>query len=155
MLDNVSDSDRRTFLKKVCKRFSFFGIFSIAGIYFLFAFPKKIRKKKTIYVYACGEEALPVQGVRQYYIDYALHGKPVTRKIFIVNTGKELFALSSTCTHLGCLINWYRPENRFLCPCHGGQYDISGNVIEGPPPAPLKRLPLKIKHQKVHIGITV
>jgi Rieske Fe-S protein len=106
-------------------------------------------------MYACREEELPVQGVRQYHINYALNGKPVTTKIFIVNTGKELFALSSTCTHLGCLINWYRPENRFLCPCHGGQYDIRGNVVSGPPPAPLNRLSMKIKHEKVHIGLKV
>jgi len=155
MLDNLSHSDRRIFLKKVCNLFSFIGLFIITGMYLLFAFPKKIRKKKTVYVYACDEEELPVQGVKQYYVDYSLHGKTVTRKIFIVNTGRELFALSPTCTHLGCLIHWYRPENRFLCPCHGGQYDIRGNVIAGPPPAPMNRLPLKIEHQKVHIGIKV
>jgi cytochrome b6-f complex iron-sulfur subunit len=144
MLDNLSYLDRRTFLKKVCNLFSFIGLFIITGMYMLFALPKSIRKKKTIYVVACEEEELPVQGVRQYHVDYSMHGKPVTRKIFIVNTGKELFALSSICTHLGCRINWYRPENRFMCPCHGGKYDISGNVVEGPPPAPLNRLPLKI-----------
>jgi cytochrome b6-f complex iron-sulfur subunit len=155
MLDNLSYLDRRTFLKKVCNLFSFIGLFIITGMYMLFALPKSIRKKKTIYVVACEEEELPVQGVRQYHVDYSMHGKPVTRKIFIVNTGKELFALSSICTHLGCRINWYRPENRFMCPCHGGKYDISGNVVEGPPPAPLNRLPLKIEHQKVHIGIKV
>ncbi len=155
MLQNTSKLDRRSFLKKVCKLFSFIGLFIMMGLYLLFAFPKQLRKKKTVYVYACEEEELPVQGVRQYYIDYPLHGKAGTKKIFIVKTGKELFALSASCTHLGCLINWYRPENRFLCPCHGGQYDTNGNVVAGPPPAPMNRMPLKIEHLKVHIGIRV
>jgi Rieske Fe-S protein len=153
MLDNSTISDRRTFLKKVFSLFSMIGLLIITGIYLLFAFPKNIRKKKTVFVVACGEEELPVQGVRQYHVEYSLHGKPVTRKIFIVNTGKEIFALSSSCTHLGCLIYWYRPENRFRCPCHSGQYDIGGNVVAGPPPAPLNRLSLKIQHEKVYIGI--
>jgi cytochrome b6-f complex iron-sulfur subunit len=155
MLDNLTYSNRRSFLKKACNLFALIGLFITTGMYFLFAFPKKIRKKKTVYVYACGEEELPVQGVRQYFVNYALHGKPVTSKIFIVNTGKELFALSSICTHLGCFINWYRPANRFLCPCHGGEYDITGNVVEGPPPASLNRLSLKIEHQKAYIGIKI
>jgi cytochrome b6-f complex iron-sulfur subunit len=155
MLENTSKLDRRSFLKKVCNLFSFIGLVMTVGLYLLFAFPKQIRKKKDVYVYACDEEELTVQGVRQYYIEYPLHGKAVTKKTFIVNTGKELFALSAVCTHLGCLTNWHRPENRFLCPCHGGQYDTQGNVVTGPPPAPLNRLPLKIEHQKVYIGLRV
>ena len=155
MLENKSKLDRRSFLKKVCNLFSFIGLVMTVGLYLLFAFPKQIRKKKEVYVYACNEEELPVQGVRQYYIEYPLHGKAVAKKTFIVNTGKELFALSAVCTHLGCLTNWQRPENRFLCPCHGGQYDTQGNVVTGPPPAPLNRLPLKIEHQKVYIGLRV
>ena len=155
MLENTSKLDRRSFLKKVCNLFSFIGLVMTVGLYLLFAFPKQIRKKKEVYVYACDEEELPVQGVRQYYIEYPLHGKAVAKKTFIVNTGKELFALSAVCTHLGCLINWQRTKSRFLCPCHGGQYDIQGDVVTGPPPAPLNRLPLKIEHQKAYIGLRI
>ena len=155
MSDNTSTSDRRSFLIKVCNMFSFIGLCIAAVFYLFFAFPKQVRKRKTVYVYACGEDELPVQGVRQYLINYPLHGRPVTQKIFIVNTGEDLFALSGVCTHLGCLVNWYRPENRFRCPCHSGQYDIKGNVIAGPPPAPLNRLPLKIEHQKAKVGLKI
>ena len=153
MIGNKSNLDRRYFLKKVCNLFSFFGFLMVVAVILLSAFPKQVRKIKMVYVYACDEEDLPVQGVRQYYIDYPLHGKTVIKKIFIVNTGKELFALSAGCTHLGCLVSWHRPENRFRCPCHSGQYDIRGNVVAGPPPAPMKRLSLKIEHQKVNIGL--
>jgi cytochrome b6-f complex iron-sulfur subunit len=153
MNEKTAEFDRRFFLKKIVK--SFLIIFSIisAGIYFLFAYPLKIRKKKTVFVYACDELELPVRGVRQFYVNYPLRGKTVNKKIFIVNTVKEMFILSAVCTHLGCLVSWYRPENRFLCPCHDGQYDINGNVAAGPPPAPLNRLPLKIKQGKVFVGL--
>ena len=155
MLENTSKLDRRSFLKKVCNLFSFIGLFISIVLYLFYAFPKKVRKKKVVYVYTCEEDELPVQGVRQYVIDYSLHGKPVTKKFFIANTDGELYALSGVCTHLGCLVNWYRHENRFRCPCHSGQYDINGNVVAGPPPAPLNRLPLKIEHQKVYIGLRI
>lgn len=155
MSEITSKNDRRSFLKKICNLFSFIGLVMTVGLYLLFAFPKQIRKKKDLYVFACDEAELPVQGVRQYYIDYPLHGKTVTKKFFIVNTGKELLVFSSVCTHLGCLINWNRTENRFMCPCHGGQYDNQGNVVAGPPPAPLNRLPLKIERQKVYIGLRI
>ena len=153
MPDNTSKLDRRSFLKKVCNLSSFIGLFTAIALYLFYVFPKHVRKKKVVYVYVCEEEDLPVQGVRQYYINHPLHGKAVTKKTFIVNTGKELFALSAVCTHLGCLVSWYRHENRFRCPCHSGQYDIRGNVVAGPPPAPMKRLFLKIEHQKVNIGL--
>lgn len=153
MIENTSKLDRRSFLKKVCGLFSFIGLITAVVLYLLFVFPKHIRKKKRVYVYVCEEDELPIQGVKQYVIHYPLYGKPVTKKIFIVNTGKELFALLGVCTHLGCLVSWHRSENRFRCPCHTGQYDIRGNVAAGPPPAPLNRLALKIQHRKVHIGI--
>ena len=153
MLENKLKLDRRSFLKKVCNLFSFIGLFAAMVLYLFYVFPKHARKKKVVYVYVCEEDELPIQGVKQYVIDYPLYGKPVTKKIFIVNTGKKLFALSAVCTHLGCLVSWYRHENRFRCPCHSGQYDISGNVVAGPPPAPMNRLPLKIEHQKVNIGL--
>lgn len=153
MTELSTESDRRRFLKTIAKLF-FLAFSVVAGVvYLLFAYPNKIRKKKTIYVYACDEDELPVRGVRQYYIKYLLSDKTAVRKIFIVNTVKEMFSLSPVCTHLGCLVSWYRPENRFLCPCHDGQYDINGKVAAGPPPAPLNRLPLKIEKGKVFIGL--
>lgn len=32
----------------------------------------------------------------------------------------------------------FSPDTR--CPCHGGAYDVMGNMVEGPPPAALHRL---------------
>jgi nitrite reductase/ring-hydroxylating ferredoxin subunit len=60
--------------------------------------------------------------------------------IIVLNVGGEIRAFDAVCTHEGCPLGW-NPEQRLIrCPCHGGAYDVSGKVVEGPPPAPLQRL---------------
>ncbi len=51
----------------------------------------------------------------------------------------ELFALSTTCTHLGCTPNWLEGEQKFKCPCHGSGFYKTGINFEGPAPRPLER----------------
>ena len=50
-----------------------------------------------------------------------------------------IFALSTTCTHLGCIPNWLSADNKFKCPCHGSGFRPSGKNFEGPAPRPLER----------------
>jgi menaquinol-cytochrome c reductase iron-sulfur subunit len=65
--------------------------------------------------------------------------------VFLVWDGsKQVRALSATCTHLGCQVHWDSKGTRFRCPCHGGVYDASGKVLEGPPPRPLDGLDARI-----------
>jgi len=61
-------------------------------------------------------------------------------------------ALSRVCTHLGCLVDFQKDKKRLLCPCHAGSYDLSGNVLAGPPPKPLQQLPLKVEGDSIIIG---
>ncbi len=42
------------------------------------------------------------------------------------------YAIKPICTHLGCIVNWKPEQNRFVCPCHGSQYDAQGRVVRGP-----------------------
>jgi Rieske Fe-S protein len=65
----------------------------------------------------------------------------------------QLFALSATCTHLGCLVRWRSDEGLFVCPCHTGKFDAEGNVVLGPPPAPLRRLDLKVENGQVKVRV--
>lgn len=59
--------------------------------------------------------------------------------VWIVRTNEYLYALSTTCTHLGCTPNWLSSENKFKCPCHGSGFYKSGINFEGPAPRPLER----------------
>ncbi len=63
---------------------------------------------------------------------------PVNRIVYVVKlaTG-QLFAFSNTCTHMQCNVHWDPGLGLFLCPCHGGLYDLTGQNVGGPPPSPL------------------
>lgn len=58
-------------------------------------------------------------------------------------------AISATCTHLGCIVTWDDKQQIFKCPCHGGRYNPEGQVISGPPPAPLRRHKTKIEDGRI------
>ena len=44
----------------------------------------------------------------------------------------EKYGLNAVCTHLGCVVPWNKAENKFMCPCHGSQYDATGKKVRGP-----------------------
>lgn len=64
----------------------------------------------------------------------------------------DFVALSAVCTHLGCIAKWYPDKYQIICPCHVGVFDVDGNVVSGPPPRPLPRLPLVVEGNKVIVG---
>jgi cytochrome b6-f complex iron-sulfur subunit len=59
--------------------------------------------------------------------------------VWLVRTESGFYALSTTCTHLGCTPNWLPAENKFKCPCHGSGFYPTGINFEGPAPRPLER----------------
>ncbi|HZQ71226.1 MAG TPA: ubiquinol-cytochrome c reductase iron-sulfur subunit [Terriglobales bacterium] len=58
-----------------------------------------------------------------------------TRRVCIVRDGDKMAAISTTCTHLGCIVSV--SETGFSCPCHGSRYDQDGTVTGGPAPRAL------------------
>lgn len=60
-------------------------------------------------------------------------------KLWLSNTEEGVMALYKVCTHLGCLYNWREQENKFVCPCHGSQFQANGDYIQGPAPRSLDR----------------
>jgi Rieske Fe-S protein len=65
----------------------------------------------------------------------------------------EVRALDSTCTHLGCRTRYDAGARRFVCPCHGGAYDVDGQVMAGPPPQPLRRLQARVEDDRVFVRV--
>ena len=62
-----------------------------------------------------------------------------THGVWLVRNEGGLYALSTTCTHLGCTPNWLENEQKFKCPCHGSGFRKTGVNFEGPAPRPLER----------------
>ncbi len=56
------------------------------------------------------------------------------------------------CTHLGCIPAYYPDDHKFICACHGGQFDASGKVLKAPPPSPLVIPPFKVEGTKLVLG---
>lgn len=59
---------------------------------------------------------------------------------FITKVGGRVHALAITCPHLGCSYGFDQGNNRFLCPCHGSQFSLAGEVLHGPATSPLSHL---------------
>ena len=61
----------------------------------------------------------------------------------IVSQNNSTTVFSSHCTHLGCKIDKLEGD-RFVCPCHGSEYDLNGKVIKGPAYKNLETVPSRI-----------
>jgi quinol---cytochrome c reductase iron-sulfur subunit, bacillus type len=66
--------------------------------------------------------------------------------------GAQFIAISSRCAHLGCPVRWVDAAERFICPCHGGVYDLLGRRVGGPPVRPLDRFYTRVVAGQVQIG---
>jgi cytochrome b6-f complex iron-sulfur subunit len=86
--------------------------------------------------------------------------KPNTGKIFrfgsrpailILASDGTYHALSATCTHLGCTVQ-YRPDlHEVWCACHNGMYGLNGRNISGPPPRPLESYEVILKGNEIYV----
>lgn len=54
-----------------------------------------------------------------------------------------LFAISTICTHLGCIVKRVE-DGGFVCPCHGSVFAANGDVISGPAPAALQWMKMSL-----------
>ena len=67
------------------------------------------------------------------------------QKLYVVHVADGFYALSATCTHLGCLTRYESELDRIFCPCHGSRFSSEGKVVAGPAPKPLPRLELVLE----------
>ena len=74
------------------------------------------------------------------------------KKLFVVRSEAGFYAMSSVCTHLGCMVQYQKAagaKETFFCPCHGSRFDVKGEVVGGPAPRPLDRVLLTIDGGKL------
>ena len=149
------EQSRREFTKK-----ALYGIFALLGLGFLAAglkvlAPSSGTGKELAWFPLLSEDDVPRSGVRKAELVYSASGRERKSRVFIVSSAEGIAVLSAVCSHLGCLVNYRKETREFVCPCHGGKYDISGRNIEGPPPAPLTEYPVEVKNGMVMVGVRI
>jgi cytochrome b6-f complex iron-sulfur subunit len=72
--------------------------------------------------------------------------------ILIRSKTGEFTALSATCTHLDCTVQYRQDYGMIWCACHNGRYDLSGKNVSGPPPKPLEPFKVIVKGNEVFVS---
>lgn len=98
---------------------------------------------------------VPQQGILPRTISYRRRSGPalqsVTETVYLTrDAGGAILALSGECTHLQCPVTLRKVEAGedreapFVCKCHDGKFGPTGDVVAGPPRAPLQRLRIQV-----------
>ncbi len=59
--------------------------------------------------------------------------------------GDDIWAVSRTCTHLGCRLNYKEKETLLECPCHQSRFSTRGELLRGPAKKELAVFPVEQK----------
>jgi Rieske Fe-S protein len=76
-----------------------------------------------------------------------------TSIIVVRRDASTLEALSAICSHLGCTVEYDRPDDEIECPCHGSRYDFTGAVLNGPARTNLTRYTAQVVGQSVVVTV--
>jgi len=86
--------------------------------------------------------------------------RPNTGKIFrfgsrpglLIRTASgEYRAMSATCTHLSCTVQYRDDLREVWCACHNGRYNLDGRNISGPPPRPLEAFDVQVRGEEIFV----
>jgi cytochrome b6-f complex iron-sulfur subunit len=73
-------------------------------------------------------------------------------KFYLTKSEDGLMALYWKCVHLGCTVPWNETQHKFMCPCHGSVYTITGQNVAGPAPRPLDQMEIQIKGDDIYVN---
>ncbi len=71
--------------------------------------------------------------------------------ILIRTSGGEYRAMSATCTHLSCTVQYRGDMQHVWCACHNGHYGLNGRNIAGPPPRPLELFEVQVRGDEIFV----
>jgi cytochrome b6-f complex iron-sulfur subunit len=141
-----SDEDRRGFMSLLFGSFLGLGFTSLSATTALwtlgsarFMFPNILTEPPSRFKVGFKDSLSPGQVETKYVAQYG-----VWICSYEYKGQKEIYALKTVCTHLGCTPNWLEGEQKFKCPCHGSGFYKDGINFEGPAPRPLERYAIRI-----------
>jgi Rieske Fe-S protein len=71
--------------------------------------------------------------------------------LLIESAPGEFKAMSATCTHLGCTVQYRADIREVWCACHNGIYDLNGHNVSGPPPRPLEQFEVQVRGDEIYV----
>jgi len=72
--------------------------------------------------------------------------------LLILTSDGEYHAMSATCTHLSCTVQYRSDLHEVWCACHNGLYDLNGRNISGPPPRPLQTFQVHVRGDEIVVS---
>ena len=156
-----SSPDRRTILKRAIYGLTalFGGLLGIPAVAFLLDPRNRVAQDNEFKTVARFSD-LPVGQPQQVVIRairrdaWTLHPDEVIGRVWLARReGDEIDAFTTSCPHLGCSVNFENKEKLFICPCHGGTFDVRGQRVERPGvanPAPRGMDRLACQRDPVH-----
>ena len=155
---DLEDPSRRSFLKSATGVVGTCVALGLGGILGISAIQPTLANLPKQWVPAGSVDSFPVDFIGATMLYYkrtqGFHKEDIALPILVRrDSEKDFIIFSSSCPHLGCSVSWDLPTQRFKCACHGGAFDVDGNVVAGPPPGPLPRLPWKIENSTVMVEV--
>ena len=85
---------------------------------------------------------------------YHLSVEDLEREILVVHDAKDHFtAVNIKCSHRGCDLNYEKSAQKFVCPCHGSEFDLAGAPLKGPATKPLTYYHAELKGDEVMVTV--
>jgi cytochrome b6-f complex iron-sulfur subunit len=72
--------------------------------------------------------------------------------LLLLTAEGEYRAMSATCTHLSCTVQYRSDLHQVWCACHNGMYDLAGRNVSGPPPRPLEAFQVHLRGDEVVVS---
>jgi nitrite reductase/ring-hydroxylating ferredoxin subunit len=130
----MKNMDRKAFLKQMAALGIGAGMAaSLPGCAFLMESEKRV----------CSLSELEAAGSVSIKFNFA--------RILATRLEGEIVIFSLICSHKRCTVKWEAEEEQFECPCHEGVYDKYGEVVDGPPPDPLRRFKHEIRGEDLWV----
>lgn len=167
IIDETRDKSRRSTEIVITRRSFFGGLLAIgtAGMGALLAIPVLRFVLYPLYTKTGGIDWSDIATVEELPSGQTPVRKTVTfaqrdgwrqvvsaQSVYVNRTGNGQFTvLSAICPHMGCSVSWQAGLDRFVCPCHGGEFQADGQRISGPPPRGMDQLPTRVKDGKLQV----
>ena len=72
--------------------------------------------------------------------------------LLLLTADGEYRAMSATCTHLSCTVQYRNDLQQVWCACHNGLYDLNGRNLSGPPPRPLENYSVHVRGDEIVVS---